>query len=118
MRREARRARECGTRVRREPLTVVVGSDVGEQVATGGLATDVVGVVDEFGFRGETSFPSGALSGRPPTARHLLERGRDVRVAVVRDLMGVNVLGGFSLENVNLADETAGLDVSRRIVVA
>lgn len=53
---------------------------------------------------GGTSFPSGALSGRPPTGRHLLEHGRDVRVAVVRDLMGVNVLGGFSLENVNLAD--------------
>jgi hypothetical protein len=34
-----------------EPLTVVVGFDVGEQIAAGGLATDVVGVVDEFGLR-------------------------------------------------------------------
>ena len=68
MRREARLARECGTRVRKEPLTVVVDSDVGEQVATGGLATDVVGVVDEFGFRGRNQLSIGRIV-RAPTYR-------------------------------------------------
>ena len=35
-----------------EPLTIVVGFDVGEQIAAVGVATEVVGVMDEFGLQG------------------------------------------------------------------
>jgi len=35
-----------------QPLTVIISFDIGEQVASGGLAANVMRLVDEFGFQG------------------------------------------------------------------